>query len=108
MRLVAVESLSVRNFRNLTRVDLELGSRFNVLSGDNGQGKTNLLEALYVLATSRSFRTSKIVDLVESTAQTASVWARVRENEELREQSMGLRAGLRAARVDGKRPATLA
>jgi DNA replication and repair protein RecF len=105
---LAIESLSIRAFRNLTRVDLDLGPRFNVVSGDNGQGKTNLLEALYVVATSRSFRTARLGDLVESGSATASVRARVREGTTEREQSVGLRAGLRAVRIDGKRPATLA
>jgi DNA replication and repair protein RecF len=105
---LAIESLSVRAFRNLKSVDIELGPRFNVLSGDNGQGKTNLLEAIYVLATTRSFRTSRPGELVESGGVTASVRASLREGEVAREQSVGIRAGLRAVRVDGKRPATLA
>jgi DNA replication and repair protein RecF len=108
MRSLAVESLSVRGFRNLMGVDLAFGPRFNVVSGDNGQGKTNLLEAVYVLATSRSFRTSKLSELLESSAESASLRARVCEDGQLREQSMGIRAGLRAARIDGKRPTTLA
>jgi DNA replication and repair protein RecF len=108
MQPLAIESLSVRSFRNLSSVDLEPGPRFNVVSGDNGQGKTNLLEAVYVLATSRSFRTSKLVELVESGGETASIRARLREGTGEREQSVGLRAGLRAVRVDGKRPSTLA
>ena len=49
-----------RAFRNLEAVDLEPGARFNVISGDNGQGKTNLLEGIYVLATSRSFRQASL------------------------------------------------
>jgi DNA replication and repair protein RecF len=105
---LAIESLSVRAFRNLTRVDLELGPRFNVVSGDNGQGKTNLLEAVYVVATSRSFRTSKLGELVETGSETASIRARVREGTAQREQSVGVRAGMRSVRVDGKRPLTLA
>ena len=43
---------------------LEPRERFNVFIGDNGQGKTNLLEAIFVVATLRSFRTSKLADLV--------------------------------------------
>jgi len=108
MRPLAVETLSVRGFRNLTSVDLVLGPRFNVVSGDNGQGKTNLLEALYVLATSRSFRTSKLSDLLELNGENASVRARVHEDAEVREHSVGMRPGLRAARIDGLRPPTLA
>jgi DNA replication and repair protein RecF len=105
---LAIESLSVRAFRNLSSVDVELGPRFNVLSGDNGQGKTNLLEAVYVLATSRSFRTSKLAELVESGSVTASVRGRLREGPTEREQSVGIRTGMRSVRVDGKRPSTLA
>ena len=57
MRRLAVGRLSIRDFRNLRSVDVELGPQLNVVSGDNGQGKTNLVEAVYSLATSRSFRT---------------------------------------------------
>jgi DNA replication and repair protein RecF len=108
MRRLAVESLSIRHFRNLASVDIELGSRFNVVAGANGQGKTNLLEAVYVLATSRSFRTAKLLDLVESSCNAASIRARVCEEGDRREQSLGMQSGLRAARIDGKRPETLA
>lgn len=108
MRPLAITSLSVRAFRNLRAVDLELGRRFNVLSGNNGQGKTNLLEAVYVLATSQSFRTAKLRELVAVEGETASVRGVLSEGEELREQSVGIRPGMRAVRVDGKRPGSLA
>jgi DNA replication and repair protein RecF len=108
MRSLAVASLSIRDFRNLARVDLQLDPRFNVVAGDNGQGKTNLLEAVYVLATSRSFRTSRLDELVATGAETASIRGVVHEAEEEREQSVGMRRGLRATRIDGKRPPSLA
>jgi DNA replication and repair protein RecF len=108
VRSLAVRTLSLRGFRNLTHVDLELGERINVVSGDNGQGKTNLLEALYVVATSRSFRTAKLSDLVESGVDVASLRASIVEAGESREQTVGLRPGVRSVRIDGKRPETLA
>jgi DNA replication and repair protein RecF len=46
--------LSLHNFRNYVRLDFDLPSGVTVLVGDNAQGKTNLLEAIYYLATSRS------------------------------------------------------
>ncbi|MDP9151142.1 MAG: DNA replication and repair protein RecF [Myxococcota bacterium] len=119
-RSLAVEELSVRSFRNLSSVDLAFGPGFNVLSGDNGQGKTNLLEALYVLATSRSFRTAKLSEIVESgpadgaedvaeqPARTATVRALVREDGMARSQSVGMRGGGRAVRIDGQRISPLA
>lgn len=108
LRPLVVESLQVRTFRNIARADVELGPRFNVVSGDNGQGKTNLLEALYVVATSKSFRTSKMNELVGFGAELASVRATIREDPDVRVQSVGLKPGARLVRIDEKRPPSLA
>jgi DNA replication and repair protein RecF len=53
MRLL---TLQARNFRNFGRLELMCGSRLNILVGNNGQGKTNILESIYVLGQLRSFR----------------------------------------------------
>ncbi|MBN1517479.1 DNA replication/repair protein RecF [Candidatus Sumerlaeota bacterium] len=52
-----LQSISIRNFRNLESLELEFSSGLNVIHGLNGQGKTNLLEAMFYLVTGRSFRT---------------------------------------------------
>lgn len=49
-----IEHLSLTNFRNYARLELGFPSRTILLQGDNAQGKTNLLEAIYYLATTRS------------------------------------------------------
>ncbi len=108
MRPLVVASLEVRSFRNLARVDLEFGERFNVISGENGQGKTNLLEALYVLSTSKSFRTAKLLDVVGFGTELATVRGIVREEGDARAQSVGIKAGARVLRIDEKRPPSLA
>lgn len=108
MRSLAVESVQVRSFRNLAAVDVELGPRFNVVAGANGQGKTNLLEAIYVLGTSKSFRSSKMTEVVAFDGELASIRARVNEDGDARVQSVGIRAGARLVRIDDKRPPTLA
>ena len=59
-----LESISLRDFRNVPQADLDLHPRFNVLAGDNGQGKTNLLEGVYWLATLRPFRATRLRELV--------------------------------------------
>lgn len=48
--------LRLRDFRNYPRLDVDFAPGFHVLLGDNAQGKTNILEAIYLLATLRSFR----------------------------------------------------
>ena len=48
--------LRLRDFRNYARLDVDFSPGFHVLLGDNAQGKTNILEAIYLMATLRSFR----------------------------------------------------
>jgi hypothetical protein len=48
--------LRLRDFRNYARVDVDFSPGFHLLLGDNAQGKTNILEAIYLIATLRSFR----------------------------------------------------
>ena len=59
-----LSGLTIRNFRNLASLDLELPSAGVVVLGDNGQGKTNLLEAIYYLVLFRSLRGAKDRELV--------------------------------------------
>jgi DNA replication and repair protein RecF len=59
-----LQGLTVRQFRNLASLDLELPPRGLVIIGDNGQGKTNLLEAIYYLVLFRSLRGGKDRELV--------------------------------------------
>lgn len=59
-----IEHLSLTNFRNYARLELSLPKKPIVLYGDNAQGKTSLLEALYYLATSRSPYTSSDRQLI--------------------------------------------
>ncbi len=51
-----LEHLRLRDFRNYVRLDADFSPGFHVLLGDNAQGKTNILEAIYLLASLRSFR----------------------------------------------------
>jgi DNA replication and repair protein RecF len=55
-----IKKLSLLNFRNYRNQTISFDSGINILVGENGQGKTNLLEAVYFLAFLRSFRTSSI------------------------------------------------
>lgn len=48
--------LRLRDFRNYARLDVDFATGFHLLLGDNAQGKTNILEAIYLIATLRSFR----------------------------------------------------
>ncbi|MFN8005565.1 MAG: DNA replication/repair protein RecF [Terriglobia bacterium] len=60
-----LSSLTLENFRNLTNQRLFFSKQANIVCGKNGQGKTNLLEAIFLLASTRSFRTSLNREIVQ-------------------------------------------
>lgn len=72
-----IERILAERFRNLDALRYEPHPRFNIFEGANGQGKTNVLEALSVLAGLRSFRTAKLGECVQFGAAQAALGARV-------------------------------
>jgi DNA replication and repair protein RecF len=59
-----IEQLALTNYRNYTSLDLFFSPQINVLIGENAQGKTNVMEAIYVLSMAKSHRTSNDRDLI--------------------------------------------
>ncbi|MCH9631132.1 MAG: DNA replication and repair protein RecF [Chlamydiia bacterium] len=57
-------SLKLRNFRNYKEETVTFDPKINLIIGENGAGKTNLLEAIYFLSTGRSFRTNLLKDMI--------------------------------------------
>jgi DNA replication and repair protein RecF len=66
-------TLQARNFRNFDRLELACAPRFNIVLGDNGQGKTNILESIYVLGQLRSFRGVGRTELTRWGAEVVSL-----------------------------------
>ncbi|MGV3723101.1 MAG: DNA replication/repair protein RecF [Actinomycetota bacterium] len=69
--------MSLLEYRNYSRLEQELSPTLNVVVGPNAQGKSNLLEAVYLLATSKSMRGSKDVELIRWDRPSALVSGRV-------------------------------
>lgn len=98
-----LESLEAINFRNL-RGKIEFRPGLNVFSGENGQGKTNWLEAIGVLAATRSFRTGKLQEAVNFEEQTASIRGNVRESPEIvRELQVIIAGNTKTLAINGKK-----
>jgi DNA replication and repair protein RecF len=74
---VRVSTLDLANFRNYAALHVEPPSGVCVFIGDNAQGKSNLLEAISLLATGKSFRAAREADLVRTDCPLARVAARV-------------------------------
>lgn len=60
-----IEQLKLRNYRNYKQLDISFENKTNVIIGANAQGKTNLMEAIYVLAFTRSYRTPREKELIK-------------------------------------------
>lgn len=104
-----LQRLFVRGFRNLAELDLEPGARFNVLSGDNGQGKSNLLEAIHYLGSLRSFRLAGRDDLIGHEAKQAVLAGRFDASPAPVDAKIGLdRRKARKLSLHGKRPRSTA
>src|SRR4051812_24210554 len=97
-----ITRLSLRDFRNYARADVELGPGLNVVCGPNGAGKTNLLEAVYFALTARSCRTSNEREVVRSGEKVARVSAEVRGADARHTLEVGFAPGEeKRVRVDG-------
>ena len=68
-----LKSLELSNFRNYNSLSMEFDSGTNILYGDNAQGKTNILEAIFVSATTKSHKSSKDKDIVNFNEEEAHI-----------------------------------
>jgi len=68
-----IRHISLLNYRNYDQLNIELGKDVNVFQGENAQGKTNILEAIYYCAFGRSHRTQKAKDLIQWQEKNAQI-----------------------------------
>ncbi len=64
-----IKKLSLTNFRNYNKQEIELSKGINIFYGDNAQGKTNIIEAIYLSSIGKSFRAKKDIELVNIQSQ---------------------------------------
>ncbi len=86
-----VTRLTVAGLRRLEKVEVEPGFGFNLITGDNGAGKTSLLEALHLMAYGRSFRGRVRDGLIRTGSEAVEVFVEWREGAEARPRRAGLR-----------------
>ena len=96
-----LESLDFGHFRNLELGHLTFSPGFNVFYGDNAQGKSNLLEAIYTLAFLKGFRANKLSELIAFDASKAQLSTVVRNGHATTRLGLELDAHMRRAFVDG-------
>jgi DNA replication and repair protein RecF len=95
-------SLEIQDFRNLAAVSLTPSPRATVLVGQNGQGKTNLLEAVYFLSTLKALRATRLHELVRFGSPRAQVGGDFDGPGGSRRIAVEIAEGARTAYLDGK------
>jgi recF protein len=95
-------TVTTENFRNLTRADIEFADGVTVLCGQNAQGKTNILEAVYLFARGRSFRTHRDGEMIRFGEKSASVSLKYEHINGYKTEVKNLRADIFSSPMNGK------
>ena len=98
-----LKSLSLQNFRNYSQKEFIFSSGINLVVGPNAVGKTNLLEAIYLLATGRSFRAEVEAEMIGYQSQISNVKCQIYLSES--KTSEALEIILTRGEINGKRVA---
>lgn len=102
---MSLASLDIVQLRNLAQVSIKPSSGFNLLYGENGSGKSSLLEAIFVLGLGRSFRTQRARRLVREGQESATIFAELQNGSRL--GVLKRSSGVTEARINGHGAVTL-
>lgn len=75
-----IESIQLNNFRNYEKLEIVLDKETNIFYGDNAQGKTNILEAVYLCGTTKSHRGSKDKEIIRFDQDEAHIRINIKKN----------------------------
>lgn len=82
---MTIKNLKLTNFRNYSKLDLYFGNESTIFIGQNGAGKSNILEAIYLLSTSKSPRVDEEIELIRSKFEAATIKAEIEDSNEVNE-----------------------
>src|SRR5712692_1709246 len=98
-----LESIEAQNFRNLSG-KIFWGPGLNIIHGNNGQGKTNWLEAIHTLSRTKSFRTQRLQETIRFGEDSAFIAGEVSTGDDLhRDLHIALKENTKSISVNGKR-----
>jgi len=99
---VYISTLKLHNFRNLKNQEVSFEPGINLIVGKNGQGKTNLIEAVDFLSNSKSFRTNTVRELINWQEESLSVFATIHQSIGTVELGLSLERGRKKAYLNGE------
>lgn len=97
-----IEHLKLTNFRNYDSLELDFNKNINIFIGNNGQGKTNILESIYVLSLTKSNRYGIDSDLIKFQKEVAKVEGTVRDDTLIKKQEVLITKLKKQLAINGK------
>lgn len=101
--MVFIRKLNLTNFRNHQILSLEFGEGINLILGGNAEGKTNIIESIYLLGVGKSFRVGDHRDVIGWGGRECIIEGEFWKTEGVSRAICRLNEGLRTYKVDGKR-----
>ena len=83
-----IDNINLVNFRNYEKLDISFGDGLNIFYGKNGSGKTNLIEAIYILALTKSFRISNDKLLIKKGSIKSKINGEITKNDDATKYSV--------------------
>ncbi len=68
-----IKNIKLKNFRNYEQLDVDLGKNVNIFYGENAQGKTNIIESVFLCSMGKSFRTNKEKEMIQLEKENAMI-----------------------------------
>ena len=68
-----IKNIKIKNFRNYKKEEINLEKNINIFYGENAQGKTNIIEAIFLCSLGKSFRAKKDIEMIKLNEQNAII-----------------------------------
>ena len=95
-----LRKLKLVNFRNYKSLNINLQKNINIIVGDNAQGKTNILESIYTLALTKSYRTTNDSNLIRLTQEKFIITGETKDEKIFKKLSLELYKGNKVAKIN--------
>lgn len=97
-----ISQLNLTNFRNYRRLEIELNPKMNIFIGKNGAGKTNILEAITILALTKSYRNGAETDLIQFTKEKAKIKGKIKQEKRSKQLSVEITSDKKIVKVNNQ------
>ena len=97
-----IKNLKLKNYRNYKNLNIHLDNKLNIFIGDNAQGKSNILESIYVLAVTKSYLSVKDKDLIKDGEEYSFLESNIIDNENSYKLNIAISSSNKVVKINSK------